>query len=187
MPGASDDPPPGWVARNNTLEPAFTVPGYRARGEELKGGCRAYGCRRSAWLDPHARLEALLEPAGIPALEKSYRCNRLDGCGFEFVRPQPGQSVRLDQLVGRINVRIRVRCDACRWFRLRAPRDLIASLTRGRVTGARLRITEIGAAIPGTCPACKATAWSAHVIWLRTDTAIWKAKGERMFDEIPAD
>lgn len=187
MPGANDEPPPGWVARGTTLEPAFTLPGYRARGEELVGGCRAYGCRRKCWVDPHARLEALLDSAGISSLEKTFRCNRLDGCGFEFARPKPGQSVRLDQLTGRVNVRIRVRCDACRWFRLRTPRDLAISLGKAKASADRLRITEIGAAISGACPACKATTWSAHVIWLRTDTGIWKARGERMFDEIADD
>lgn len=181
-------PPPGWTASDNTLKPTETAAGYRARGEDLEGGCRQHGCRRKCWIDPHARTEAaMLEHASLEMLDRLFRCGRPDGCFLRFARPRPGQSVKVNQLYGRTFVRIRVRCDACRWFRLRRAEELGAHLETLRAGWSNCRTAEVGEKIKGPCPACKETRWSAHVIWLNTNTAIWRAKGERMFEEMAAD
>lgn len=178
------DTPPGWSALDNTLVPTKTLAGYMARGEELEGGCRAHGCYRKGWIDPHRRVEAMLANASLNTLEKMFQCNRPDGCYFHFFGPRADQSVKLLDLRAKSHVRIRMRCDACKWFRLRKVEWMLEVLEVLKPGGSNCRVGEIGARIRGACPACKETKWAASVVWLRTDTANWHAKGEKLFEEI---
>ncbi len=178
------DPPPGWTATNQTLEPERTIAGYRARGEDLTGGCRTYGCRRKFWLDEHARAEAALAHLPLSTVERTLKCSRLDGCGFELAAPRPDQSVRLSVAAGRPNVRIKMTCTTCDWTRLPKAEEVAAILEKDRCGRASTRVHEVAAAMRRPCPACKATAWTTSLVWLRTDNMIWKAKGEGLFDEM---
>ncbi|MFZ5669149.1 MAG: hypothetical protein ACOY4K_06620 [Pseudomonadota bacterium] len=180
----TSDAPPGWTLGNQTLKPEQTIAGYIARGEELKGGCRGYGCRRSFWLDQHARAEAALAHLPLSTVLKTLRCGRLDGCSFEFHPPRPDQSIRLSAATGRAHVRLKVCCSACEWTRLPRVEEVIAVLEKDRAGGSSTRVHEVAAAMRKPCPACKALAWSVTLVWLRTDNMIWKAKGERQFDEM---
>ena len=131
----SQEPPDGWVAMDDTLVPAKTIAGYAARGEELQGGCQAHGCRRRCWIDPHARYEVQLRNLPLATLQNLFRCNRLDGCGFAFTGPRQDQSVRLADLYGRPNVRIRIRCRSCGWTRSPRPEEVAGVLSRSRTGG----------------------------------------------------
>ncbi|MFZ4606416.1 MAG: hypothetical protein ACOYM5_09175 [Caulobacter sp.] len=179
-----NDAPPGWTAINQTLEPERTVAGYLARGEEVHGGCRTYGCRRKWWLDEHARAEAVLARLPTSTLERTLKCARLDGCSFELFPPRPGQSIRLADAVGRANARVMIRCTGCDWTRLPPAAAVIDRLKRQRTGGAQTRVHEVTAALRAPCPACKATCWEATLVWLRTDNMIWQAKGEALFDDM---
>lgn len=184
----SQEPPDGWVAMDDTLVPAKTIAGYAARGEELQGGCQAHGCRRRCWIDPHARYEVRLRDLPLATLQNLFRCNRLDGCGFAFTAPRSDQSVRLADLYGRPNVRIRIRCRSCGWTRSPRPEEVAGVLARSKTGGAHTRVHAAPAAMAAKpCPACKKADWSAEVVWLRTDTAIWRAKGESLFDGLAGE
>jgi len=176
--------PPGWTENNDTLEPELTIAGYNARGEELEGGCRAYGCRRKFWIDPHVRSESVLEPVHISTVERMLKCGRLDGCSFQLFKPKPAQSVRLTIASGRKNARIKMCCKACDWTRLPKAEEVIAVLMKDRTGGGNTRIHEVAAAMRRPCPSCKGAKWAVTLVWLRTDNAIWKAKGELQFDEM---
>ena len=176
--------PPGWTAINQTLEPERTIAGYAARGEEVKGGCRAHGCRRKFWVDEHARAEALLARLPMSTVLQTLRCGRLDGCGFEFFGPRADQSVPLSVATSRPNARIRVSCTACNWTRLPKAEEVIAILQKDGSGGPGTCIHEAAAAMRRPCPACKAKVWAVSLVWLRTDNMIWKAKGEALFDEM---
>lgn len=179
-----NDAPPGWTASGQTLEPEMTIAGYKARGEELEGGCRAYGCRRKFWLDPHVHSEVVLEPVHLTTVERMLKCGRLAGCQFQLNKPSPRQSIRLTVASGRPNARIKMRCTGCDWTRLPRAQEVVAVLTKARTGGPNTCIHEVAAAMRQPCPSCKVTAWEATLVWLRTDTAIWRAKGELLFDEM---
>ena len=54
---SSEHPPAGWVSLGGVLEPGSRVADYAARGQRVKGTCRAKGCNRRVDLDPKALSE----------------------------------------------------------------------------------------------------------------------------------
>jgi hypothetical protein len=113
-----------------------------------------------------------------------WRCQRLDGCGLDFHNEPPLHPLRLDQFVGRPNVRVRLRCrgDRCKFFRVWRVEEMIAGLVKRRQGDDRTEIEALGKKMTAACP-LKRVNWTAEVLWVSTDTMGWKALGERSFEQ----
>ena len=185
MPVSADGPPPGWVSHSGVVEPAETVAAYAARGQAVKGACRSSGCNRRVELDPKALCGVGLGQLSMRKVQGLWRCQRLDGCGLEFRNEPPLHPLRLDQFVGRPNVRVRLRCrgDGCKFFRVWRVEEMIAGLTNRRQGDDRTEIEALGKKMTAACPLCKRVNWTAEVLWVSTETMGWKALGERSFEQ----
>jgi len=182
---SADGPPPGWVSHSGVVEPAETVAAYAARGQAVKGTCRSGGCNRRVELEPKALCGAGLALLNMRQVQGLWRCQRLDGCGLDFHNEPPLHPLRLDQFVGRPNVRLRLRCsgNGCKFFRVWRVEEMIAGLVKRRQGDDRTEVGKLGAMMTTACPLCKRTNWTAEVLWVSTDTMGWKALGERSFEQ----
>ena len=124
----ADGPPPGWVSHGGAIEPASRVADYAARGQVVKGVCRATGCNRRVALEPKALCGAGLGLVSMDQVKSLWRCHRIDGCALGFHNEPPLNPLRLDHFIGRPNVRLRLRCrgDRCKFFRVWRVEEMIA-------------------------------------------------------------
>jgi hypothetical protein len=183
---STDGLPSGWTSRSGVLGPAESVEAYAARAQVVKGVCRAKGCFRKVELEPRTLCGQGLGRLPMDQVQRLYRCARLDGCGLDYHREPPLNPLRLEQFVGRPNVRVRLRCrgDRCRFFRVWRVEEMIAGLAgRGRGSG-RTEIDELGAMMTSACPLCKRVNWTAEVLWVDTSTMGWRALGEGSFEKL---
>jgi hypothetical protein len=167
------------------VEPAETVAAFAARGQAVKGTCRSGGCSRRVELDPKALCGVGLAQLSMRKVQGLWRCQRLDGCGLDFHNEPALHPLRLDQFVGRPNVRVRLRCrgDRCKFFRVWRVEEMIAGLVKRRQGDDRTEIEALGKKMTAACPLCKRVNWTAEVLWVSTDTMGWKALGERSFEQ----
>jgi hypothetical protein len=151
----------------------------------VKGVCRSPGCFRKVDLDPVKLCKGGLGNLGMTQVERLWKCQRLDGCGIEFHNEPPLYPLRLEQFVGRPNVRVRLRCrgGGCKFFRVYTVEQMIEGLRkRGEGTG-NTEVAALGAKMTTGCPACKRTNWVAEVLYVSMETMGWKALGERSFGD----
>ncbi len=178
------DLPPGWTSTSGVVEPAARVSDFAARGQSVKGVCRSPGCFRRVELNAAALGRIGLGALPMSQVQRLWMCQRLDGCGLDFHAEPPLFPLRLEQFVGRPNVRLRLRCRAggCKFFRIYRVEQMIEGLRRRGVGDGRTEVIALGAQLTGGCPACKRVNWTAEVLYVSPDTMGWKALGEASFD-----
>jgi len=183
---AADGPPRGWTLSGGVVAPGDRVADFAARQQRVKGVCRAKGCSRRVELEPAALCGAGLGLLGMMAIQKTWRCQRLDGCNLDFHATPPEVPLRLGQFIGRPNVRLRLKCrqDRCKFFRVWRVEEMIAGLQKRGQDGAATEVDALGAMMTTPCPLCKKASWTAEVLWADTSTMGWKAMGERSFDRL---
>lgn len=137
----SDKPPPGWRVSDGTLRPDITVAGHLARLEEVKGVCHTRDCRRRCEVDLKRLCDRGFGALPITEAQRFLKCLRFDGCALDF-HSEGRASLPLSALVGRSHVRIRIRCDACRFHRVTTPEALIAKLTKDGVHGSDVELSD---------------------------------------------
>ena len=179
-----DRPPKGWTVSNGVVSPGHRVADFAAREQLVKGVCRVKGCSRRVELEPNTLCAQGLGLLAMAAIERMWRCQRLEGCGLEFHETPADLPLRLSQFVGRPNVRLRLRCrePGCRFHRLWRVEAMIAALGKRKQGGHATEVAALGAMMTTPCPVCKKAAWLAEVLWVDTATMGWKVKGERSFD-----
>lgn len=184
----ADAPPPGWVSHSGVLEPAPRVGDYAARGQVVKGVCRANGCFRRVELDPKELCGQGLGAITMDQVKRLYRCARLDGCSIDYHNEPPAARLRLDQFVGLPNVRVRLRCRraGCKFFRVWRVEEMIAGLTKRQQGGSHTEIDALGPMMTSACPLCHRTNWGAEILWADTSTVGWRTMGERYFEGVQA-
>jgi len=177
---------PGWTSVGGMLEPDERVAGYAARRQVVKGICRAKGCFRRVALEPATLCGLGLGLIAMRQVERLWKCQRFDGCGLDFHSEPAGRPLRLEHLVGRPHVRLRVRCrmGACRFFRVFRTEEMIAGLRKRRQGDERTEVAALGAMMTSACPTCGKVSWAAEVLWQRTDSVAWKQQGERVFGPV---
>jgi hypothetical protein len=179
-----DGPPKGWTVMDSVLCPGDRVTDFAARAQSVMGVCRAKGCSRKVELEPKNLCGLGAGLLGMTAIKKTWRCQRLDGCGLDFHDDVPAVSLRLSTFIGRPNVRLRIRCRerGCKFFRVWRVEQMIAGLKNRGQGGGSTEIEKLGPMMTSPCPVCKKASWTAEVLWIDTSTMGWKAKGERSFD-----
>ena len=178
------DEPSGWAATGGILQPSDLVSGYAARVQGVKGTCRNTGCRRSVELDPKELSDLGYGRIPMRKLQQLWRCQRLEGCGLSFHNEPAQNPLRLSQLVGRPNVRVRLRCqgNGCKFFRVWRVEEMIAGLEKRGQGDERTDCDTLGAKMTSGCPLCKKVNWKSDIVWVNTDTAGWRALGEKTFE-----
>jgi hypothetical protein len=179
-----DRPPKGWTLSNGVVSPGDRVADFAAREQRVEGVCRARGCWRRVQLEPRLLSGAGLGLLAMTAIERTWRCQRLEGCGLDFRAAPAELPLRLSHFTGRPNVRLRLRCQGprCTVVRLWRVEEMIAGLQKRRQGGPSTRVADLGGMMTTPCPACKKASWTAEVLWIDTATMGWKVKGERSFD-----
>jgi len=177
------DEPSGWTAASGVLEPSDLVAGYAARVQPVKGVCRNTGCRRTVELDPKALCDMGYGRIPMRKLQELWRCHRLEGCGLSFHKEPAQNPLRLGQLVGRPNVRVRLSCQGagCKFFRVWTVEEMIAGLEKRGQGDERTDCDTLGYKMTAGCPVCKKVNWKSDIAWVNTESAGWKAQGERTF------
>ena len=185
---SKDGPPPGWVSSNGVVEPGESVVAYAERGQVVKGACSARGCNRRVELDPKSLCGAGLGLLNMGQVKRLWRCQRLDGCGLDFHNEPPDNPLRLNQFVGKPNVRVRLRCrgNGCKFHRVWRVEEIIAGLTKRRQGDERTEVAALGQMMTTACSLCKRSNWIAEILWVSVETQGWKALGERAFDRAEA-
>jgi hypothetical protein len=180
-----DRPPKGWTLSNGVVSPGDRVADFAARDQRVDGVCRARGCWRRVQLDPKVLSGAGLALLAMAAVERTWRCQRLEGCSLDFRAAPAELPLRLSHFVGRSNVRLRLRCrqPGCAVVRLWRVEAMIAGLEKRRQGGPSTRVADLGGMMTTPCPACKKANWLAEVLWIDTATMGWKVNGERAFDD----
>lgn len=183
---SADGMPPGWVSLNGIVEAADAVGAYAARLQPIKGVCRGNGCFRRVELDPGELCAKGLARLSMRQVERWYRCQRLEGCGLEFHAERAGNPLRLEQFIGRPNVRVRVSCrgSGCRYFRVWRVEEMIAGLQKRKAGDGRTEVDKLGGLMSQPCPLCKKVNWTAAILWVSVDTMGWRQLGERSFDKV---
>lgn len=183
---ATDAPPLGWTSRSGIVEPSEDVAGYAARRQMVRGVCRAQGCRRRVELDPTELRKVGLGQLAMRTVQKLWLCQRLDGCGLDFHSEPPLIPLRLEQFVGKPNVRLRLRCRGagCKYFRVWRVEEMIAALQKRGQGDARSEVAKLSPMMKSPCPLCQRSNWTAEVLWVNTDTMGWRQLGERSFDTL---
>lgn len=184
----SDGPPEGWWSFQGVLTPRQEVASYGVRGQMAKGVCRQKGCSRRVELEPRELCGKGLGLLLMKQVQELYRCSRVDGCGLQFHDEPFRPPLRLDQLVGRPNVRVRLRCDAgkCRFFRIWRVEEMIASLKERGKGGGSTDVEGLGKMMTTPCPLCKKVNWRADILWQNTDNEGWRRGGEIVFEAMGA-
>lgn len=179
----NDGLPPGWICSKGVVEPGERVADFAARAQPVKGVCRAWGCYRKVELEPQALCKVGLAALGMRQVQRLWMCQRLDGCGLEFHNEPAALPLRLEQFVGRPNVRLRLFCrgGGCKFFRVYTVEQMIAGLETRKQGGGRTEVAALGGLMTGGCPTCRKTNWAAEVLYVATDTMGWKQLGGRAF------
>ena len=176
---------PGWVSFCGVLQRDERVVGYRARRVGIKGICNgSKGCRRTVHLDPTTLCEAGLGELAMDQVKNLWKCSRIDHCRIDWSVEGEEQLLRLGDLIGRANVRIRVRCKAgdCAHARTWGVEEFIAGLEKRNQGGDRTSTDELSKKMTRPCPRCKQVRWAVEVLWANTDTMSWKMQGQRSLD-----
>jgi hypothetical protein len=158
------DPPAGWIALDGLLQPDPTVAGYRARMQEVRGICGQRDCKRRCEVDLERLVRRGFGALPVSAAQQMLKCHNLTGCGLDFHDDRRG-GLPLRALFGRSHVRVRVKCDACSFFRVATPEAIYKRATAGKEPMDGLLVTEIAAQIKGPCSQCKKTNWRVDVLW----------------------
>lgn len=182
-------PPAGWVSLGGVLTPGGSVANYAARGQNARGSCtghRSGDCRRSVTIDAKALCAEGLGRLSMERIQRTYRCQRLDGCMLAFHDLEPDLQLTLGMLTGRGYVRVRLTCRGCKLRRLFTAEEVIARLQAARKGDSGTRLAVLGGQISGACPnkACGKSNWEADVLWASVDSAGWKRIGESIFDSM---
>ena len=159
-----NEPPKGWLAQDGLLHPDPTVAGYLARGQEIKGVCHLRDCRRRCHIDVERLARRGFGALMLTAAESFLKCQNLTGCALEF-HAEPKTSLILRSVSGRSNVKIRIRCAGCSFFRVSAPEKVIAKLSVEKPLPDGFLVSEIAGRVRGPCKQCKASAWRVDVLW----------------------
>jgi hypothetical protein len=169
---SSVNPPAGWVSLGGVLEPGSRVAGYAARGQRVKGTCRAKGCNRRVDLDPKLLCGAGYAAVNMRRLRDLWRCHQLDGCELTFYDDVPDHPLRLGHLEGLSHVRLRIRCraDKCRYFRAWRAEEVAKALTDRGAGDERTEIAQLGSLMKAQCPLCGRTSWAVDVLWANTES-----------------
>jgi hypothetical protein len=175
---------PGWTAENGLLSPSATVGGYAARGQSVKGACRAEGCSRRVELEPEHLCKLGYALLTMDKVQRLWRCHQLEGCGLSFHKEPALRPLRLGLLVGRPHIRVRLRCrgNDCKFHRVWRVEEMISGLAKRRQGDDSTDIDSLGAKMTAPCPICKKTNWEADILCANTESAGWRAQGERMFE-----
>jgi hypothetical protein len=91
----------------------------------------------------------------------------------------------LSSFEGHPCVRIRVKCqaDRCKFFRVWRVEEMERGLLkRGKANGFT-RISELAPLTTEPCPLCRKVRWAVDVLWANTDSALWRGRGEAIFDD----
>jgi hypothetical protein len=179
-----DRPPKGWTLSNGAVSPGDRVADFAARDQRVKGVCHAKGCSRRVELEPKTLCAQGLGLLAMAAIERMWRCQRLEGCNLDFRETPAELPLRLSQFVGRPNVRLRLKCreHGCKFYRVWRVEEMIGALEKRKQGGPTTQITALGGMMTTPCPVCKKASWMAEVLWVDTSTMGWKVKGERSFD-----
>lgn len=182
----NDGLPPGWTSINGIVGPGQRVSDFAARGQSVKGVCRAQGCFRRVELEPQTICRAGLAALSMRQVQRLWMCQRLEGCGLDFHDEAPALPLRLELFVGRPNIRLRLRCrgNGCKFFRLYTVEQVIAGLERRGKGGGRTEVAALGALMTSACPACGKANWAAEILHVDTTTVGWRALGDAAFDSI---
>jgi len=184
---SQDEPPAGWVSIGNVLKRGVSVFAYGARGQSVRGTCDgANGCRRTITLDPRELGRCGMGQLSMDQIQKTHRCNKLEGCILSFHDLPADIELTLDRLTGKPHVRVRLKCRGCNLVRTFIAEDIIAKLRASKKGDGGTRLEGLGKLISGPCPAksCGKSNWTVDVLWLLTDTVGWHQMGERMFESM---
>ena len=176
---------PGWVSFCGVLERDQRVVGYRARRVSIKGLCNgSKGCRRTVHLEPTELCQAGLGELAMKQVQDLWKCSRVDGCRIDWHVVGEERLVRLSDLLGRPNVRIRIRCksDNCPYVRTWKVEEFIAGLEKRQQGSDHTSTDQLTQKMTRACPRCKRVQWAVEVLWANTDTMNWKMQGERSLD-----
>ena len=173
MYGAHDKPPPGWHVSGGLLQPDMTVAGHLARMEEVKGVCHTRDCRRRCEVDLKRLCDRGFGALEIGEAKRFLKCLRFDGCALDFHSSRRA-SLPLGALVGRSHVRVRVRCESCRFHRVTTPEAMIAKLTKDGVHGSDVLVSAVPSHVKGPCGQCGKTVWRADVLWPDPQSEGWR-------------
>ena len=184
MAAPDDRPPKGWTVSNGAVSPGDRVADFAAREQGVKGVCRAKGCSRRVELDPTTLCAQGLGLLAMGAIERMWRCQRLEGCNLDFHETPAESPLRLSQFVGCPNVRLRLKCRerGCKFHRVWRVEEMIEGLEKRKQGGPSTQVAALGAMMTTPCPVCKKASWMAEVLWVDTSTMGWKVKGERSFE-----
>ena len=181
-----DPMPPGWTSLDGTMQPAESIAAYAARVQTVKGACRDAICNRRVTLDPKVLCGHGLGRLRIAQVKRLFSCGRIDGCRLDWHNEPAENPLRLDQFIGRANVRIRVSCrgKGCTFFRVWKVEQMIAGLQRRKVGDGRTEVDKLPALMSAPCAVCKRTSWDVAVLWVSEQTMGWRQLGERTFDRV---
>lgn len=176
--------PPGWTALSGVVEPAERVADYAARGQVVKGNCRAHGCNRHVTIEPKAMCGAGLGTLPMHKIQTTWRCQRLDGCELNFFKEKPDYPLRLEHVAGLPNIRVKVACggNGCKYSRVFLVEEVIAGLVKRRQGDGGMEIDKLAPLMKNPCPLCKKANWGVSLLWSSPDSAGWRALGPKVFD-----
>lgn len=180
-----DGLPEGWTSDNGVVTPAGMVAAYAARAQLVKGTCREKGCFRRVEIDARHLCGRGLARLSMRQIQELYRCHRLDErCSLQWHNEPAGNPLRLGALVGKPNIRVRVRCQGggCKYFRVVRVEEMIAGLVKRKQGDEKTEIDGLPKMMTSGCPLCRRTNWAVDVLYVNTQTAGWKQLGERTFD-----
>jgi hypothetical protein len=185
----TDRPLSGWISLSGVLSPGQTVAAYAARGQRVKGACRATGCSRRVDIDPRTLAGEGYTKVHMTRLRDLWRCHRLDGCQLSFYDDRPDFPLRLGHLVGKPHVRLRARCrrDGCKYFRVWLVEQIITGLAARNVGDERTEVAAVGGLMKTPCPMCKRVNWAADVLWANTESVGWRVDPEGTFARVAKD
>jgi len=180
-----DGLPEGWTSENGVVTASGTIAAYAARLQLVKGACREKGCSRRIEIDARHLCGRGLGRLSMQQIQDLYRCHRIDErCAIQW-HAEPAQNpLRLGALVGKPNVRVRVRCrgNECKYFRVVRVEEMIAGLMKRKQGDEKTDVDALPKLMTSGCPICHKTNWAVEVLYVSTQTMGWRQMGERSFE-----
>ena len=180
------DCPPGWGVFDGVLVPDVRVAAHAARGQSVKGICNHGGCRRSLTLDPEKLCRQGLGQLAMRDVQQLARCQLIGGCSMDFHAQPAERPLRLEQLVGKPNVKVRLRCrgDGCRFFRVHLVEAIIEGLVWRRQGNGLLEVEALAGKLTSACPRCGKVNWAVEIVWSGRDPAGYKTDRDRTLERL---
>lgn len=162
-------PPRGWVAPYGVLLVDSSIGGYLAGCREVSGRCSKQDCRRTCHLNLELLATQGLARIAVSTIARTFKCQRLDGCGLEFT-DRSDHGLPLADLARHPWSEIRFTCEACKHAHAARPEAVLAKL-KAEARAAALPATapntleKLLAATPKPCGKCGAVRWRIEVLW----------------------